>query len=107
MCRALDTCMQPTLRAQVHKLHDRLVHHDTLEQPVVDVEVRDSPSARMAGPAASAMSEGEQELDDGDRADGENWVDAATERALENLHVNSPLLIEDEPTSRHQPITKG
>jgi hypothetical protein len=61
----------------------------------------------MAAPSDSTMSEGEQELDDGDRADGENWVDAATERALENLHVNTPLLIEDEPTSRHQPTTKG
>lgn len=107
MCRALHPRMQPTLRAQVHKLHDRLVNHDTLEQPVVDVEVRDSPSARITGLTASAVSEGEQELDDGDRADGENWVDAATERALENLPVDSPLLIEDEPTSRHKPITKG
>lgn len=107
MCRALDISMQSTLRAQVHTPYDRLVHHDTLEQPVVDVEVRDSPSSRMAGPTGSAPSEGEQELDDGDRADGENWVDAATERALEDLQVNSPLLIEDEPTSRHQPNTKG
>lgn len=96
--------MQPTLRAHFHNLYDRIVrHHDTLEQPVVDVEVRDSPSGRVTMPMA-AMSEAQQELDDGDRDDGENWVDAATERALENLPADQPLLIEDEPTA---PITKG
>lgn len=88
--------MQPTLRAQFQNLYDRIIHpHDTLEQPVVP-EVLDSPTAETP-----AMSEGEQEHDDGDREDGENWVDAATERALEQLPADRPLYIEDEPTTRH------
>jgi len=99
MCRALWSRMQPTLRAQFENLYDRTVHpHDTLEQPVVDVagsvgaEVLDSPSGRVTT---------EQEHDDGDREDGENWIDAATERALEQLPADHPLYIEDEPTTRH------
>ena len=99
--------MHPTLREHIHSLYDRIVHnHDTLEQPVVDVEVQVSPSTRITRPMES-MSEGEQERDDGDRADGENWVDAATERALEGLQSDAPLVIEDEPTARHAPIVKG
>jgi len=101
MCPALPVHMQSTLRAQFQNLYDRIVHHhETPEQPVVDVEVRDSPSGRVTLPMA-AMSEGEQEHDDGDRADGENWVDAATERALKDLDADRPLYIEDEPTARH------
>ncbi len=95
--------MQPTLRQHFHSLYDRIVHHrDTIEQPVVQAEIRDSPSGRVTLPMqAVAMCEGEQELDDGDRSDGENWIDAATERALENLPADRPVLIDDEPTTRH------
>ena len=41
------------------------------------------------------------ERDDSDRADGENWTESAMEHAVDTLPAGRPLIIDDEPTARH------
>jgi hypothetical protein len=41
------------------------------------------------------------EMDESDRADGENWTESAVERAVDTLPAGRPLIIDDEPTARH------
>jgi hypothetical protein len=119
--------MQPTLLSKVHALYDRVVHGAKPKaEAAVRRPLRDSPSQRITRP----MSTIEEDLDDdnaidedageihlrderdvepmsapekdaSDRADGENWTESAVERAIDTLPGGRPLIIDDEPTARH------
>jgi hypothetical protein len=120
--------MQPTLLSKVHALYDRVVHgaKPKVDTAAVRRPLRDSPSERITKPmaaldddadAGSLTSDDADEMhlrderdiepmsapeqDDSDRADGENWTEAAVEQAIDTLPAGRPLLIDDEPTSRH------
>jgi len=110
--------MQPTLLSKVHALYDRVVHgaKKRTDGAVVRKTVRDSPSQRITRPMAVADGDADEvglhdprdvepmsafEADESDRADGENWAEAAVERAVDTLPAGKPLSIDDEPTARH------
>lgn len=119
--------MQPTLLSKVHALYDRVVHgaKPKADAAAVRKPLRDSPSQRITKPMSSidededeaAIDEdaGEMHLRDprdvepmtapekdaGDRSDGENWTEAAVEHAIDTLPGGRPLVIDDEPTARH------
>jgi hypothetical protein len=59
--------------------------------------VRDSPSGRDTTPMAAINAD-----DEGDRDDGENWFEDNVERGMERLPADKPLVIEDQPTGRHE-----
>ena len=108
--------MQPTLLSKVHALYDRVVHGAKPKAPL-----RDSPSQRITRPMATIADEtidedadeihlrddrdvepmSAPERDASDRADGENWTESAVEHAIDTLPAGRPLLIDDEPTARH------
>jgi hypothetical protein len=120
--------MQPTLLSKVHALYDRVVHgaKPKADPAVVRRPVRDSPSERItkpmgaldddmdaggvAGDDADEMQLRDErdvepmsapEHDESDRADGENWTESAMEHAVDTLPAGRPLIIDDEPTARH------
>jgi hypothetical protein len=120
--------MQPTLLSKVHALYDRVVHGAKSKADAAPVRepLRDSPSQRITRPvsalAEDTLDEDEidadaseihlrderdvepmsaPERDDSDRADGENWTESAVEHAIDTLPAGRPLIIDDEPTARH------
>lgn len=80
MCRALTLDMQTTNAA-------------------VPSPVRDSPSQRITQPV-NAQDQVDPD-DEGDRDDGENWFESNVEHGLESLPAETPLFIDEEPTSPH------
>jgi len=116
--------MQPTLLSKVHALYDRVVHGAKPKADAASVKkpLRDSPSQRITKPMATLDDEEEivddvsemhlrdprdvepmsaPEKDASDRADGENWTESAVEHAIDTLPGGRPLIIDDEPTARH------
>ncbi|MEP6863931.1 MAG: hypothetical protein ABJE66_25105 [Deltaproteobacteria bacterium] len=121
--------MQPTLLSKVHALYDRVVHGAKSKADAAPARrpVRDSPSQRITRPMSTLDEDatldedgidadaGEMHLrderdvepmsapeqDDSDRADGENWTESAVEHAIDTLPAGRPLIIDDEPTTRH------
>jgi hypothetical protein len=120
--------MQPTLLSKVHALYDRVVHgaKSKADANRVRKPLRDSPSQRITRPMSTLDDDAEAgaitdddademhlrderdvepmsapERDAGDRADGENWAEAAVEHAIDTLPAGRPLIIDDEPTARH------
>ena len=119
--------MQPTLLSKVHALYDRVVHgaKPKATDAVVRAPLRDSPSERITKPMAAldedmdagsvADDDAEMHLrderdiepmsapehDDSDRADGENSTESAIEHAVDTLPAGRPLIIDDDPTARH------
>jgi hypothetical protein len=122
----LSLDMQPTLLSKVHALYDRVVHGAKPKAETASVKrpLRDSPSQRITKPMSAIDDEIDDEIDDdademhlrdprdvepmsapemddSDRADGENWTESAVEHAIDTLPAGRPLIIEDEPTARH------
>jgi hypothetical protein len=120
--------MQPTLLSKVHALYDRVVHgaKPKADDARVRSPVRDSPSQRTTRPMSAVdvdddddddlSDETEQvglrderdvepmsafEADASDRSDGENWTEAAMEHAIDTLPAGRPIVIDDEPTAKH------
>jgi hypothetical protein len=120
--------MQPTLLSKVHALYDRVVHGAKSKADANPVRrpLRDSPSQRITRPMSTLDDDAEAgaitgddademhlrderdvepmsapERDASDRADGENWAESAVERAVDTLPAGRPLIIDDEPTARH------
>ena len=119
--------MQPTLLSKVHALYDRVVHgaKPKPENAVVRKPLRDSPSQRITKPMATLEDDADEaaidddareihlrdprdvepmtafEKDAGDRNDGENWTESAVEHAIDTLPGGRPLVIDDDPTARH------
>jgi hypothetical protein len=98
---------------------------------VVRPPVRDTPSQRITRPVAAqidadadagAAAEADADEDDqvglydardvepmsaaeadqGDRDDGENWAESSLEAAVDTLPAERPIVIDDEPTGRHE-----
>ena len=109
--------MQPTLLSKVHALYDRVVHgaKPKADAAAVRKPVRDSPSQRITQPMSAIDDDDEMHLRDprdvepmsapekdaSDRSDGENWTESAVEHAIDTLPAGRPLIIDDEPTARH------
>lgn len=110
--------MQTTLLSKVHALYDRFVHgaKSQADDAKVRTPVRDSPSQRITRPMSVADGDADEvglydprdvepmsafEADESDRADGENWTESSVEHAIDTLPAERPLLIDDEPTARH------
>lgn len=121
--------MQPTLLSKVHALYDRVVHgaKPKVDAAAVRRPIRDSPSERITKPMAAMDDDADAgsipdddnademhlrderdvepmsapEMDASDRADGENWTESAVEHAIDTLPAGRPLIIDDDPTARH------
>jgi hypothetical protein len=119
--------MQPTLLSKVHALYDRVVHgaKPKADEARIRRPVRDSPSQRITRPmsALDDDDDGDDTADDvdevglrdprdvepmsafeadaSDRTDGENWTESALENAVDTLPAEHPVVIDDEPTARH------
>ena len=110
--------MQPTLLSKVHALYDRFVHgaKPKADDAAVRTSLRDSPSQRITKPMNVADGDADEvglydprdvepmsafELDESDRADGENWSESSVAHAVDTLPAERPLIIDDEPTARH------
>jgi hypothetical protein len=117
--------MPSQLFSKVHALYDRVVHGGMpapKADAVVRTPVRDSPSQRITRPVtAQVNAEAEADEDDqvgfydardvepmsaaeadqGDRDDGENWAESSLENAMDTLPAERPIVIDDEPTARH------
>jgi hypothetical protein len=112
--------MQPTLLSKVHALYDRVVHgaKPKADEAAVREPLRDSPSQRITKPMSALDDDNNSdemhlrdprdvepmsapEKDASDRADGENWTESAVEHAIDTLPAGRPLIIDDEPTARH------
>jgi hypothetical protein len=119
--------MQPTLLSKVHALYDRVVHgaKPKAEEARVRRPMRESPSQRITRPMGALDADAEDdtdtdnsdevglrdqrdvepmssfEADASDRSDGENWTESAMENAIDTLPAERPIVIDDEPTARH------
>lgn len=68
--------------------------HAKSSQEAVPLELGESPSQRMTAPVNAVEAEDEgDELDDGDRLDGENAAERNEERAIEELPAERPVVI--------------